>query len=57
MKMESIFIQNKKIAYYATGDRQNEAIILLHGWPETSKIWPVIPALATDYYVVATCQF
>jgi pimeloyl-ACP methyl ester carboxylesterase len=38
MKMESIFIQNKKIAYYATGDRQNDAIILLHGWPETSKI-------------------
>jgi pimeloyl-ACP methyl ester carboxylesterase len=54
MKMESIFIQNKKIAYYATGDRENEAIILLHGWPETSKTWKsVIPVLATDYYVTA----
>lgn len=54
MKPEFIYIKEKKIAYYTKGNKDNETIVLLHGWPETSKIWgKITDDLSENYYTVA----
>jgi len=54
IKMEYLEIEGKRFSYYTAGQKNNPAIVLLHGWPETSKIWKkIIPGLEVDYYVVA----
>lgn len=41
-----------RISYTRAG--QGPLLVLLHGWPQTSRCWdPVIPALAADFTVVA----
>jgi len=45
-------IEGERISYVAAGD--GPAILLLHGWPQTSHAWRrVIPLLAQDYRVIA----
>lgn len=54
MKMQYLQLEGKQFAYYTEGQKDKPAIVLLHGWPETSKIWEkIIPGLVTDYYVLA----
>lgn len=54
IKMEYLEIEGKRFAYYTAGQKNNPAIVLLHGWPETSKIWEnIIPGLEGNYYVLA----
>lgn len=52
MEIQSIDIDGERIAYAAAG--QGEAILLLHGWPQTSYAWRrVAPLLARDFRVIA----
>ena len=45
------------LAVQASGPRGGEAIILLHGFPESHRTWrEVVPALATDHFVLAPDQ-
>lgn len=54
MKPDFVYIKKKKVAYYIRGNKHNEAIVLLHGWPETSKIWDKVALeLSENYYTVA----
>lgn len=54
IKMEYLEIEGKRFSYYTAGKKNNPAIVLLHGWPETSKIWEkIIPGLEGNYYVLA----
>ncbi|MDX6432328.1 MAG: haloacetate dehalogenase, partial [Streptosporangiaceae bacterium] len=43
------------IHYLTAGDRSNPAVVLLHGFTQTSHMWTkdVIPALAQSYFVIA----
>jgi pimeloyl-ACP methyl ester carboxylesterase len=43
------------IHYLTAGDRSNPAVVLLHGFTQTSHMWAkdVIPALAKRYFVIA----
>ena len=43
------------IHYLTAGDRSNPAVVLLHGFTQTSHMWTkdVIPALAKRYFVIA----
>lgn len=54
MEMQFLKLDGKSFAYYEEGQKNNPAIIMLHGWPETSSIWEkIIPALTLSYYVLA----
>ncbi|AKK71935.1 hypothetical protein OK18_04125 [Chryseobacterium gallinarum] len=54
IKMKYLELEGKRFAYYSAGQKHNPAIVLLHGWPETSKIWgKIISALEVNYYVLA----
>ncbi|WP_158800100.1 alpha/beta fold hydrolase [Pedobacter sp. L105] len=54
MKMQHIELEGKQFAYYKEGQKDKPAILFLHGWPETSKIWEkIIPGLVEDYYILA----
>lgn len=46
-------LDDATLAYTVTGNAP-AAVVLLHGWPQTSRCWRrVIPALADDYTVIA----
>src|SRR5580700_8965610 len=42
------------IHYEEAGDPTKPALVLLHGFPSTSRMWDrLIPTLATEYHVIA----
>lgn len=42
------------IHYVTAGDRTNDPVVLLHGWPQTWFVWRrMIPLLTEEYFVVA----
>ena len=57
VKMESEFIQlknNLKIHYVTAGDKENQTLVLLHGWPTNCYLWRnIMPKLAENFYVIA----
>jgi pimeloyl-ACP methyl ester carboxylesterase len=48
-------VNDTTIHYLTAGDRSNPAVVLLHGFTQTSHMWTkdVIPALAKRYFVIA----
>ncbi|PQP22838.1 alpha/beta fold hydrolase [Rhodococcus opacus] len=53
LRTEYVELEDVRLAYVVTGDAP-EAVVLLHGWPQTSRCWRhVIPALADRYTVIA----
>ncbi len=57
VKMESEFIKlknNLKIHYVSVGDKANQTLVLLHGWPTNCYLWRnIMPTLAENFYVIA----
>lgn len=52
--MAFIEFRHTKIHYEVYGKEENPAVLLLHGYLESLKIWePFIPLLANDYFVIA----
>jgi pimeloyl-ACP methyl ester carboxylesterase len=50
--IEFLELEDVRLAYAVTGGAA-EAVVLLHGWPQTSRCWRhVIPALADQYTVI-----
>ena len=48
-------VNDTTIHYLTAGDRSNPAVVLLHGFTQTSHLWAkdVIPALAKRYFIIA----
>lgn len=52
--MEYLNYKNTKINYEVYGKRENPAVLLLHGYLESLKIWEhFVPLLSDQYFVVA----
>ncbi|MET0537437.1 MAG: alpha/beta hydrolase, partial [Xanthobacteraceae bacterium] len=47
-------LRNGRLLNYAAGGGGGDAVLLLHGWPQTNHAWRrLMPLLASDYRVVA----
>ncbi|WP_267406569.1 MULTISPECIES: alpha/beta fold hydrolase [unclassified Chryseobacterium] len=50
----TVEIDGQTVFYRAAGDPKNPTLLLLHGFPSSSRMWqPMLEGLSDNYYVVA----